>query len=70
MGKLYNFWKVPNVQYNYIKANITVLFLPGCLASLGFIQRTYDGSLDIRISISLAKLSLNCVAAWAKDNQT
>lgn len=38
--------------------------LPACLASLGLMQRTYDGSLDIRISINFARLVLNWVAAW------
>lgn len=27
-------------------------------------QRTYDGSLDMRISMSFARLALNWVAAW------
>lgn len=38
--------------------------IPDCLESLGLIQRTYDGSLDIRISMSFARLALNWVAAW------
>lgn len=37
--------------------------LPACLESLGLMQRTYDGSLDMRISMSFARLALNCVAA-------
>lgn len=40
-----------------------VAFIPACLESLGLMQRTYDGSLDMRISISFARLALNCVAA-------
>lgn len=62
-------WLCTVILEQILEKSITFT-IPGCLASLGFIQRTYDGSLDIRISISLAKLSLNCVAAWAKDNQT
>lgn len=38
--------------------------VPGCLASLGLMQRMYDGSLDIRISMSFIRLFLNWVAAW------
>lgn len=38
--------------------------VPACLESLGLMQRTYDGSLDMRISISFARLDLNWVAAW------
>jgi len=29
----------------------------------------YDGSLDIRISISFARLALNWVAAWGGDTE-
>lgn len=39
-------------------------FIPACLESLGLMQRTYDGSFDIRISMSFARLALNWVAAW------
>lgn len=39
-------------------------FIPACLASLGLMQRTYDGSFDMRISMSFARLALNWVAAW------
>lgn len=39
--------------------------IPACLESLGLMQRTYDGSLDMRISMSFARLALNWVAAWS-----
>lgn len=38
--------------------------IPACLESLGLMQRTYDGSFDMRISMSFARLALNWVAAW------
>lgn len=44
-------------------------FIPACLESLGLMQRTYDGSLDMRISMSLARLALNWVAAWGGRHQ-
>ncbi|KAG7275113.1 hypothetical protein CRUP_009473 [Coryphaenoides rupestris] len=37
----------------------TPIKVPACLESLGLMQRTYDGSLDIRISMSFARLDLN-----------
>lgn len=37
---------------------------PGCLASLGLMQRTYQGSLDIRISVKPTRLLLNWVTTW------
>lgn len=43
------------------------LSVPGCLASLGLIQRTYDGSLDMRISISFIRLFLNWLAAYKTE---
>lgn len=39
-------------------------YTPGCLASLGFRQRTYHGSLDMRISVRPIKLLLNWVATY------
>lgn len=41
-----------------------IAFIPACLESLGLMQRTYDGSFDMRISMSFARLALNWVAAW------
>lgn len=39
---------------------------PGCLASLGLMQRTYQGSLDMRISVKPTRLLLNWVTTWWK----
>ena len=40
------------------------------MESLGLMQRTYDGSLDMRISMSFARLALNWVAAWKGRHKT
>lgn len=40
---------------------------PGCLASLGLMQRTYQGSLDIRISVRSTRLFLNWVTTWGGE---
>lgn len=42
---------------------------PGCLASLGLMQRTYHGSLDIRISVKPTRLLLNWVTTWRRENR-
>lgn len=44
--------------------------IPACLASLGLMQRTYDGSFDIRISINFARLVLNWVAVCRQQQHT
>lgn len=44
--------------------------IPACLASLGLMQRTYDGSFDIRISINFARLVLNWVAVCGQQQHT
>lgn len=40
---------------------------PGCLASLGLMQRTYQGSLDIKISVKPTRLLLNWVTTWGEN---
>lgn len=47
----------------HTKQKIRLDVIPACLESLGLMQRMYDGSLDMRISISFARLALNWVAA-------
>lgn len=59
--KLLSSYRPIKLLCEFLRARVDLV--PACLESLGLMQRTYDGSLDMRISMSLARLALNWVAA-------